>query len=620
LAHLIFKTKNKHWDFSDLNKISTLKIIDPACGSGTLLSASYTALKDRYILSRPASLDLRALHKLCMEDVLHGWDILDYAAHLTLTTLALHNYRAAFSKENIYVLPIGVGIKGVVRLGSLDYLSQQILMAKTLHPIIRKGLEEQREEEIEPPQCDIVIMNPPFTRSAKPNVKFGYTEAQVKTAMNRALAKLTQDLGMEGIGQAGLGAYFMLLADKLLKVHGRVGVVIPRAILSGVSWGKVRKFLERDYTIEYIISNYDPGDADHGVEPWNWSENTNLGEVLIIARKVPQANLRNWKTDKETIESEDSVTYVGFWKKPRNEVESLLLSQQTVHGRQKLSKTIKDGEWASLTLNGTHVGAFYQFPQKLLKRNWLFPCLFANPELNRLVVQLLDGGLPTINLSTLVSALGIDIKQVKTHFSKTNAHTLYKLLWGQQASMSTMFLDSGQLGFGKAKQGAKSAELHKQHQSSLLISERPHLNNDCVLALETQDPVLATAFWEIQLTQKEYRPLVLLWVNSTLGFLHYLSISTNSMGEIFKTKKEQLSRLPIVDPHRIDLHKCARLYETHKESKFFAFPKEFALATQGKGLKKILDDFFIKSLRLDLDLTPYYEMLAKEPILTLKRL
>jgi hypothetical protein len=58
---------------------------------------------------------------------------------------------------------------------------------------------------------------------------------------------------------------------------GRIAMVLQRSVLSGVSWEIVRdQFLEK-CEIEYIISNYDPGDPIRGVEGWNWSENTDLG-------------------------------------------------------------------------------------------------------------------------------------------------------------------------------------------------------------------------------------------------------------------------------------------------------------------------------------------------------
>lgn len=611
LANLVFKSPNSQWRFDDIESIKNFRVIDPACGSGTLLSASYMAMKDLYILSCPGQTDLHKFHKVCLEEVFNGWDILDYATHLTLTTLALHNYRSQFSRCNIYTLPAGIGKTGVIHLGSLDYLFRQMsFIGKGFtEPAISKSINtERREQEIYVPEANVVIMNPPFSRSANPNVKFGYSDKKVKNLMNKNLSKLTKQLGMEGIGQAGLGAHFILLGDKLLKEDGRMGIVIPRSMLSGVSWAKIRKRLEEKYEIEYIISNHDPGDSNQGIEPWNWSENTNLAEVLIVAKKTGQT-------------SDKKLLYINLWNKPRNEVESLILVQQVLRLKDSIRKFISEGVWEILRLGSKEVGSMYYVPQQWLNYNWLFPCVFAQPELNCLVVKLLKNiKLPLVRLSQLASEFGVDIKQVKTNFSQTQTQTQFRLLWGQQSSMRTMFLDLDQLGFGKAENGEQSNNLYQRYRSSLLISERPHLSNDCVLAVETQEPVLATAFWEIKLKQQKHLPLVLLWLNSTLGFLFYLSISTNSMGEIFKTKKEQLKELLIPSPDSIDLKSCNQIYRKLAQKGFLPFPEEFAQAAQDNGIRKIIDDFFIKELGLNIALRPYYKMLAQEPILTLCRL
>ncbi|RLJ00315.1 MAG: hypothetical protein DRP08_06620, partial [Candidatus Aenigmatarchaeota archaeon] len=52
LSNLAIKTTNPdlNWNFGSLENIKNLKIIDPACGSGTLLSGIYMALRDKYIL------------------------------------------------------------------------------------------------------------------------------------------------------------------------------------------------------------------------------------------------------------------------------------------------------------------------------------------------------------------------------------------------------------------------------------------------------------------------------------------------------------------------------------------------------------------------------------------
>jgi len=315
------------------------------------------------------------------------------------------------------------------------------------------------------------------------------------------------------------------------------------------------------------------------------------------------------------------VTYINLWNKPSNEIKSILYSFQIKP--KELSGYLSDGIYKIIKDGDKEVGAYYKVKQHDLEENWLSPCVFANPNLNKFIVDL-----KTIvkleYFSKYVLNNGIDIKQVKTAFSESATITPYRIVWGQQSSMKSIFLDNNFIGYGRIK-SRNAIRLHNDNSSTFMISERPHLNNDTLIAFETQVNSLATAFWEIKLKNNfnDCMPLFILWFNSTFGLLLYLSISTNSMGEIFKTKKGQLEFLksPNLKEYSDDIIlKAKQLYDQIKTDDFQSFPEEFLLASQEKGLRKQIDDFFIKELNLDIDLGPYYAMLANEPILTLKRL
>ena len=76
-------------------------------------------------------------------------------------------------------------------------------------------------------EFDYVVQNPPFTRigadnnSDVPKQIFG--DKAVAAAMRESLKAQKSKIGH---GQAGLGSYFVELADKMLKRNGRMGVVL----------------------------------------------------------------------------------------------------------------------------------------------------------------------------------------------------------------------------------------------------------------------------------------------------------------------------------------------------------------------------------------------------------
>jgi len=609
LANLTVKTPHPTWKLGGLKGIGGFRVIDPACGSGTLLSAAYMALKDVHILARPSRLDLGRLHRVLVEKVLQGWDILDYATHLTLTTLALHSNQATVRDSNVYTLPAGVDADGV-HLGSLDYLhpQQQMVGRGFTAPVVQRSLEGEREREISPAPHDLVLMNPPFSRSAKPNVKFGYSDPDARRKMNRELTKIARGLGAAGIGRAGLGAYFMLLALKLTKDDGRVGVVIPRAILSGVSWSKVRAEYLQGCEVEFIVSNYDPGSAEEGVEPWCWSENTNLGEVLIVARRT------------DSPPDERSVLYVNLWRKPKNEVEALLISHQAIRAKQQLSRSLLDGEWQALSLREPAVGCVYRVPQSELTRNWLAPCVFASPQLNALTLECLSDTMPCLPLASVTRQVGPDIAQVKHHFAHSPHETVHPVVWGHQAAMNTIRLTRGNVGWGQARRGATSDQLHATHASALLIAERPHLSTESLLAMRAPESVLATAFWEIKLPPGKSRAPLLVWLNSTYGILQYLACATSSMGDIFKMKKAQLAEMPVADPTALTGAKWLRMLRRVQNERFLPFGEEFARAAAGAGPRWESDRFLEQELGLPRITKGHYDLLSHDPTVVKRRL
>jgi hypothetical protein len=157
--------------------------------------------------------------------------------------------------------------------------------------------------------------------------------------------------------------------------------------------------------------------------------------------------------------------------------------------------------------------------------------------------------------------------------------------------------------------------------SNFLITENIHLKPQSIVAMYSEEKILATTFWEIQVDSRIGKILAL-WLNSTFGFLILLAHSNSSAGDRHIIKKEHIRNLPIININQITTNQIEyllNLYEELKDKEFRTFSKEFELAAQGEGVRKQIDDAFIKVFNVKIDMKPYYEMLAQEPILTLKR-
>jgi hypothetical protein len=170
-------------------------------------------------------------------------------------------------------------------LGSIEYLiDRNVGMPIDLFRVTEKTMRVSGKsaEEVHIaalPDIDLCVMNPPFTRSVGGNLLFGSLPESERKACQKRLQKIVRARNAPANITAGLGSVFVAMANTYIKPGGRLSLVLPKTLLSGVAWSKTRDVLRKQYVVEYIISSHDP-------QRWNFSESTSLSEVLIVARKL----------------------------------------------------------------------------------------------------------------------------------------------------------------------------------------------------------------------------------------------------------------------------------------------------------------------------------------------
>ena len=311
LAALAFDRRRATWknmDFTSKQRLEQLKIVDPACGSGTLLMAAFQEIiKQIHIQDerRPKS----DLTKCVLENSLYGFDVVPAAIHLAASTLLMAETSQLVSDMNLWRMQHGV-FHGLPRLGSLDMLHT----SPTSGNAARLGLfgdsetmvdatsvsgtgEEDRANVSFPKNCDLVIANPPYTRAGGPgdeqntswNPIFGSLmnqedQEQMKKALNLTLKKTPAGV------YSGLGSAFLVLAHQNLRRGGRIAFVLPSVLVTGSSWKPIREMLLANYQIDWVITSHDPRirSAKSGLPGRmyaSFSESTNMAEVLLVATK-----------------------------------------------------------------------------------------------------------------------------------------------------------------------------------------------------------------------------------------------------------------------------------------------------------------------------------------------
>jgi len=606
-----------------------LRVVDFACGSGTLLSAIYKEVDARHRVDSKMP-DSNAVHRFLIENGLWGFDVLLHAVHLSALTLFLHNPSSPVTLSNVYVLPLGIkGKPGVAHFGSLDFLQSSKIssMGRLIGGFIgaqKVSISKRSVEAKKIPNFHICIMNPPFTRSVGGNLLFGSLPKEERKKLQKELKKLLQNKKLTGIGQAGLGAIFVFLADVYLKKYGRLAFVLPKAVLAGISWQKIRKLLLTKYHLEYVISSFE------GPNNWNFSENTSLSEVLLVARKLKETEKRGY------------TIFVNMWSKPRNEVESIFIGSLLLdlyNGAKLHDICNANASSYHLRLHGKKIGEAYS--ARLDEVDLGFYQLFAQAELNRTMILLRQGTIylptkgivgrvPLVPLTNFVDRIGPDRRQVHNVFKKGNRYRpgcSYYSLWGHDSDKITTIEQEPNICLDPLDEGL--ARRLWQRRGSLLVVERARLSTYRVLTAITTQEVLSNVWWptktndvhvkNVTLSSEDISKLLALWFNSTYGIMLLLSAAEVTEGAWVGFKKASLSEIPVLDFSKLSARQAKDLLDVyndirHQELK--PLPNEFAKP----NVRRKIDDAFGKVLKIDQKLDDLYRLLARDPTITAESL
>lgn len=393
--------------------------------------ASADVMLDNYIracVGKGAKPDLPGFHQTIVESTLHGYDVLNSAVHLTASTLALRVPDMPINVTHLWRMPLGGPKKS---LGTLEFLERTATEATLFsepeddaEQVVGKKGHRARPATI--PELDLCVMNPPFTRSVGCNLLFGNLPEKERAKMQARLKSIVSRKKVSASITAGLGSVFVALGDRFLKEGGRLCLVLPRALVSGIAWQRTRDLIAEHYDLEYLIVSHEP---DH----WNFSENTQLSEVLVVAQKRGNAARESART-----------VCVNLWQQPRTAIESLSLARRLMEADPP---DVETGHGVmELIVGDKKLGEAVSMPWSALRNaSWNLPGAFAQTELVRALLHTAHGriylpGQGVVGQVTLCSLhtlgeLGFDRRDMHNGFTLANSTTHYPAFWCHEAAM-----------------------------------------------------------------------------------------------------------------------------------------------------------------------------------------
>ena len=284
-------------DWSDPNAVANLRIMDPACGTGTLLMATLQTIKTRVAGRQEMNEEQRnTLHKRLVEDVLCGLDINQHGIQLAACNMTLGAPTVDYQRMNLVTMPHGPQSDGLPKAGSLEILTAaddtrdlraMTAPSRSLETLDGTQVNESAEIRFPLHDLDVVIMNPPFTDNKKRGRKFG-AEAVKRMQQHeldiRDSLQQRDDAAGSVITTNSSSTFFTPLAERLLNSEqGILAKVLPVTGCTGAGGITERRFLAERFHIERIITTHDPRRIA-------FSENTTIHECLLICRRHPRHN------------------------------------------------------------------------------------------------------------------------------------------------------------------------------------------------------------------------------------------------------------------------------------------------------------------------------------------
>jgi hypothetical protein len=591
------------------------KVADFAVGSGGLLVAAYR--RKRYLIEREREFTEHD-HKRFVERELLGIDVMPFAANVAACHLALQEPRYFTNRVKIAVWD-STDLKPGRSIPPIASLPVVLTGPSTLDSYVDaagvKGvvsLKDEKPDEIQLEEHDVILMNPPFTR-----------QERIPERYKEILSERFEDYRNYLHGQLGYYGYFILLADRFLKNEGRMAFVLPATVLKIQSCEGVRRLLSEKYHVEYIVTTRHRS---------AFSESTMFREILLVARK--------------TRPSPDSKTTIVVLKKlPESIEESRRIAKKIKASQSKLDDeevSINIIDYVSLRNEMDNWFKFIAVSDlglidildlivrtgKLLPLNelipktsivrgvessrggWIQPLTITREEraIKRedvWVVKRVNGSYVEVTHRFLKETLKIPKSSLLPAMRRvslvnkidTSSHTDYVVI--DEFPDIKVFLETSPKKFKYRRDfWSRWRKYVKDRASHLALVRRADLSSPgtCLLAFYSEQQVVPPGLaWSLKI-ERENAKFLALWFNSTFHLLQLLIYRKETRGAFLQLDKYVLNTLLIPDPARLTEEQKNRLLQVFEEVRDAEFPSLVEQLDKAYAVRRKIDATWLEVL------------------------
>ena len=585
LASLAIREADADW--SDANAVAALRLCDPACGTGTLLMAASERIRDlRNAAGRADQADDEALGLLLVEDMLWGYDVNLTATHMAASTIGMLSPTTRFSRMNIHRVLLEV-IDGQAYLGSLDFLTGQARLGAW--PSTAQQVEQAEEAAAPPPPMDLIFMNPPFTRDSLRHDQFSRADERAIKAREKEIMDGQPHRAAARLHSSG-GA-FTVLAERMLKPDaGTLALVLPAVVPTAPGNQEMRRYLAKRFHIDTIVSSHDSSRI-------SFSENTGIGEILLICRRwndsipKPPTRIVNLARNPATpIESLDTANRIERATQGDDQAARDFTIQQVEAAR------IARGDWCAV--------------------NFLSPFLV---QAYRTLSEETPASVPTVPLRQL-AAVGPEGRAIRGAYTHSDMPTLSgrRALWHHKTGVTQSMAGATDV-YIEPKEGKRVlADRYWEQRSHLLLPHRLRLNVARVAAVMLPERAVGSIWTPCSPNDPAILNALCVYLNSTPGLLSLLGCRDNRIPSYPSFSMDTLRSMPVPNLAALDAAGLETLNDCYRQLSGETLQPFPMLAAD--PVRRQIDDAVCQALGLDAEwLATIRRELAREPSVTARQ-
>ena len=589
LSELVLNYYGSFWDgkIESSGPTNEMTIGDLSCGSGTLLSATYSSIlgKLRELHGDVDRQQLVDFHHTMIEKTLWGLDALENAVQAASVVLALHEPGIPLKNFNTLRDPIRVSGE----LGSISLWNNNTVTLR------RHGIRGYSDETVEVPKFDFIISNPPFSRNTAPGTEegvrpriFGFvTNEEVYNSLidsyKRTIDEMehyilssetTAKLVTENVGQGkpfrnadinplNSGAFFpfIVMYEKYLKSNGILALVLPISVLEASSNFLLRALMVSSFNVDFIIISTDPRNP-------NFSYSTNLSECLIILKK-------------SNPDQDNDCTVVRVKEQPRNTLEGILMAKRLV---RELNNNV-----AEILNSQTEHRKVKQTTLREMLWNW-GPVARYPPRLASTLDEMLNGKI--LNEGFEIGKLGEFLSNTGngtignprafrgkfiTENMLENSNGPYKFLYEAGSDvLDCMHLRSDYKMKRYILSGSNSESINI-NVGHIVIPEAFRLNTMPTIASFTPDNVFSGVAYSVTTGDVRMDKALVAWLNSVFGMLMLRTFFSTIAGNFGHIRGWHIRSWPIPDFSNADLvQKLEKIFDEYSGVKWRTIPNQLS--------------------------------------------